>query len=172
MVGASPTLPSLLGRPVTEACAEMTNLGYRCDARPDVLHRNANVVAAQEPAPGTPLDPGDTVVVHYAPFDPLPVKLFRAKNDDPVWVMRIGDLEPGLRDTYDHANPQVLGYAYPIDRAQPGASRVVNGFFCVRPGTTVCGGFERNHLCTVAEDLSNQARPGELGQGRHRALHG
>lgn len=143
IVVGSPLVPDLLSQNVDAAC-EAIRATYVCDPRADALARHGRTVITQEPAPGTPLDPGSPVVVHYSPEEPEAVRLFRARNGDPVWVLRVGNGDPGLNDYYDTQNPKTIGYAYVKGRVQPGATTTVRDFYCT-VGPSACGGFEKNH---------------------------
>ncbi|MFI9811807.1 hypothetical protein [Saccharothrix variisporea] len=123
------------------ACAAVTSSGFVCDARPDGVHRDA-VVATQEPAPETMLDPGQTVIVHYSPYQA--VKLWLWKKGD-VHVVRL-DGDVPANDYVMDSTP--LGYAYPLggDTSPPdgGYAGSFRDFMC-DSGVRNCGGFLPNH---------------------------
>jgi beta-lactam-binding protein with PASTA domain len=146
-----PRVPPVSGE-INAACQAVRNAGYTCDPRPDVLARNANVVASQEPPAGTQQQ-GGTVVLHYAPYEPQPVYLWvPALNNDPVYVLRVGDAPT---NEYYRRLPNPIGYAYPAAWSQPGTGNaVINDFYCTA-GPAKCGGFERNHY--MSRDTSPRA---------------
>ncbi|WP_326918617.1 hypothetical protein [Actinophytocola sp.] len=142
--GASPppSVPPMVGTEINAACQAASNAGYTCDARADVpLSNTPNVVLSQEPPPGTPQQ-GGNVILHYSNNQGAglqPLYRFRAANNDPVWIVRLGNAP-----VEGYANPVHIGWAY---NAAVGGTWTINDFYCTGKPSN-CGGFERNHYYT------------------------
>jgi beta-lactam-binding protein with PASTA domain len=141
----SPSVPPLIGQSPENACAILAQAGYGCDLRADQLARHRQVVS-QEPAPGTPMDPGGTVIVHYAPHEPVELAMYRRDNpndpnDDYVFEMGLaGDNPPYPGYTIEK---QTIGWGYEAGKAGPGLAPLYD-HYCVGSRST-CLGFSRNH---------------------------
>jgi beta-lactam-binding protein with PASTA domain len=135
--GSPYRVPDVRNQSPENACAILAQNGLGCDARPDQIARN-RVVTAQDTPPGTPLD-GGTIVIHYAPYEPVPLRIYQRTNGDPVYVLR--------RDGYvnpDYAIDRgVIGYGYEAGTPQPYTAPLF-GHWCVG-NPTKCLGFDRNH---------------------------
>src|SRR5262249_23944333 len=82
----SKRVPDLTGMTPTAADAALQGLGYSPVGVPDGTARD-QVVVSQQPAPNTPQD-GGQVVYHYPAVAAEPMVLYRASNNDEVWVLR------------------------------------------------------------------------------------
>ncbi|MGH3916161.1 MAG: PASTA domain-containing protein [Pseudonocardiaceae bacterium] len=126
-----------LGLSKDQACQRLAEAGYGCDARADVINRNA-VVTAQDTRPGTAMD-GGTVVIHYSPYEPVALRLYKSDTGDPVFTVR-PDGQPYNR----YSQPgDILGYGYAAEWDQPG-SWMIWDHYCTSNKNT-CLGWSSNH---------------------------
>lgn len=139
VVKGSAHVPDVRGMKQDQACQRLAAAGYGCTASPDAIARH-NVVTTQDTAPGTPLDAGGTVVIHYAPYEPVPLQLYQSDTGEPVFIIRrAGDPYP----RYQKAYGGILGYGYQHDWAQPGTVMIWD-HYCTSDKET-CLGWSTNH---------------------------
>lgn len=137
VVKGSPKVPDVRGMGKDPACQTLQSAGYACDARADAIARNA-VVTTQDTAPGTPMD-GGTVVIHYAPYEPVALRLYQSNNGEPVYILR-PDGQPHER----YSQPSsILGYGYAAGWEQPG-SWMIWDHYCTSNKEN-CLGWSTNH---------------------------
>jgi hypothetical protein len=140
------------------AATALQNLGYTPVGVPDGTARD-QVVVSQQPAANTPQD-GGQVVYHYPAVAAEPMVLYRASNNDEVWVLRFQSdpTPPG----YTLATG-VIGYAYrPGTTGLQFTTQRVNGYDCVG-STTTCYGYTRNHFYSHGVPPDIQLDPGWTG---------
>ncbi|MGH3980378.1 MAG: PASTA domain-containing protein, partial [Pseudonocardiaceae bacterium] len=145
VVKGSPRVPDVGGLSKDQACQTLDDAGYGCDARADAIARNA-VVTTQDTAPGTPMDSG-TVVIHYAPYEPVAFRLYQSDTGEPVFLVRM-DGNPD--QNYSTPYGGILGYGYAQQWEQPG-SWMIWDHYCTSNKTT-CLGWSTNHY----QSRSNQ----------------
>ncbi|MFN2497066.1 MAG: PASTA domain-containing protein [Pseudonocardiaceae bacterium] len=138
VVKTSGRVPDVRKMSQPDACQTLKNAGYECDPRADAIARNA-VVTTQDTAPGTPMD-GGTVVIHYAPYEPVPLRLYQSNTGERVYIIR-RDGEPHERYSQPHGG--ILGYGYPYTWEQPGTVMIWD-HYCTSDKET-CLGWSTNH---------------------------
>jgi beta-lactam-binding protein with PASTA domain len=145
VVKGSPPVPGVVNQSPEAACATVRSAGYVCDPRPDRLARH-RVVTDQEPPAGTPMDPGGTVIVHYAPNEPVQLAMYRRSDnpdDNQDYVFLIG-LAAGPPPHPDYTlRKQIIGWGYVAGAAGPGLAPLTD-HFCTA-NVRVCLGYPRNH---------------------------
>jgi len=114
VVKGSTRVPDVRNLSQTQACQTLQGAGYGCDARADAIARHA-VVTTQDTAPGTPMD-GGTVVIHYAPHEPVAFRLYQSNTGEPVFLVR---MEGNPDDRYGQPYGSILGYGSPIHGSSP-----------------------------------------------------
>lgn len=151
--GSPYRVPDVRGQTPDIACEMVKPLV--CDRRADVLGRD-QVILAQEPAPGTPVD-GGSVVIHYPPAQSVPLSMCRRDNGDYVFRL-LENCENGYTN-----ERYVLGSGYSIDTPRsPGLVEPLYEHFC--HGTKEeCLGFTANHYYSRGGEINHngwQVRPG------------
>jgi hypothetical protein len=147
VVKGSPHVPDVRGQTPENACATLSQHGFGCDVRADVLGRD-RVVITQEPAPGTPLD-GGSVVIHHPPAQSVPLSMCRRDNND--YVFRLLEICGGEYNNERY----VLGSGYPIGTPRsPGLVEPLYEHFC--HGTEdKCLGFTSNHYYSRGSEINH-----------------
>lgn len=159
VVKGSARVPDVRNMSQAQACQTLQSAGYGCDARADAIARNA-VVTTQDTAPGTPMD-GGTVVIHYAPFEPVALRLYQSDTGEPVYILR-PDGQPHERYTHPYGN--ILGYGYQHQSEQPG-SWMIFGHFCVQDKNT-CLGWSTNHYQSRSDQVFHAGWQGPTQNAR------
>jgi len=160
--GSPYRVPDVRNQSPENACIILTRNGLGCDLRPDQIARN-RVVTAQDTPPGTPMD-GGTIVIHYAPYEPVPLRVYQRSNGDPVYVLR----EDGYVDPDYVIDRGVIGYGYRAGTPQPWTAPLF-GHWCVG-STTTCLGFDRNHYVSRGGTISHTGWDAQTEAGALRVV--
>jgi beta-lactam-binding protein with PASTA domain len=157
-IAPPPQIPDVRGMDKDAACQTLAAGGWQCDARPDGVHPRA-VVADQVPAPGT-LQRGGMVVVHYSPYQAVPLWRYQHENGSPVYILRF---QGATQERYRAEKP--LGYAYPVGAIPDGGTASLIRDFMCNASVRACGGLDPNHYSTLATSTTKDNWRLESGVG-------
>ncbi|ONI89710.1 hypothetical protein ALI22I_14525 [Saccharothrix sp. ALI-22-I] len=151
-----PPVPDVRNMTKEQACQTLAEGGWTCELRPDGVHPRA-VVSDQQPAPGT-LQRGGVVIVHYSPYQAVPLWRYQHDNGSPVYILRF---EGTVQERY-HAE-KFLGYAYPVGAIPDGGTASLIRDFMCNASVRACGGLDPNHYSTL--DTSTEKPDWRLESG-------